>query len=33
MDFDPLVEITKDEGVRFIVRKLLEFTRDKVKNI
>ena len=33
MDFEPLVEITKDEGVRFIVRKLLEFTRDKVKNI
>ena len=33
MDFDPLVEITKDEGVRFFVRKLLEFTRDKAENI
>ena len=33
MDVEPLVEITKDEDVRFIVRKLLEFTRDKVKNI
>ncbi|MDD9972975.1 MAG: hypothetical protein OXU27_03165 [Candidatus Poribacteria bacterium] len=33
MDFEPLVEITKDEDVRFILRKLFEFTRDKVKNI
>lgn len=33
MDFDPLVEIGKDEGVRFIVRKLLELTRDKIGNI
>lgn len=33
MDFDPLVEIGKSEAVKFIVRKLLEFTRDKVENI
>ncbi|MYA70600.1 hypothetical protein F4009_24225 [Candidatus Poribacteria bacterium] len=32
MDFDPLVEIGKDEGVRFIVRKFLELARDKVEN-
>ena len=33
MDLDPLVEIGKDETVKFIIRKLLEFTRDKVENI
>lgn len=33
MDFDPLVEIGKDETVRLIVRKLFEFTRDKAENI
>ena len=33
MDFEPLVEIGKNESVKFIVRKLLEFTRDKVENI
>lgn len=33
MDFDPLVEIGKDEGVRFMVRKFLELARDKIENI
>ena len=33
MDFDPLVEIGKNEVVKFIVRKLLEFTHDKFENI
>ena len=33
MDFDPLVELGKDEGVRFMVRTFLELARDKFENI
>ena len=33
MDLDALVEIGKDETVKLIVRKMLEFVRDKAENI